>query len=97
MTDIERCAREHGDIAREYERGGNAAAAAELRRVENLLWALARGEPWSTVLQKPDEIAKARADAAAADHDFAGDGFDCELCGEGYCYYLHTDRPEYEP
>jgi len=55
MTDLERCAREHGDTARAYERAGNAAAAAQLRRVENLLWALVRGEPWSTVLPKIGE------------------------------------------
>lgn len=27
----------------------------------------------------------------------ATNGNDCSICGEGYCYYLHTDRPEYEP
>lgn len=48
--ELERCAREHAEAARVYERGGNASGAAELRRVENLLWALRRCQVWSTVL-----------------------------------------------
>lgn len=32
-------------------------------------------------------------------HEFseAFNAIDCTICGEGFCYYLHTDRPEYEP
>lgn len=48
--ELRQCAARHGEFARSYERGGNASGAAELRRVENLLWALIRGEPWVTVL-----------------------------------------------
>lgn len=48
--EITACARAHGDLARLYERHKNVRGAAELRRVENLLWALRRDEPWSTVL-----------------------------------------------
>jgi hypothetical protein len=29
-------------------------------------------------------------------HDFVGDGSTCEKCGEGRCFYLHTD-PEEDP
>jgi hypothetical protein len=50
MTETEKCARAHGDLARAYERIGNVRAAMELRRVENLLWALVRGESWTTIL-----------------------------------------------
>lgn len=28
------------------------------------------------------------------EHEFVGDGCDCELCGEGSQYYLHTDRDD---
>lgn len=50
VAKIAGCARAHGDAARVYERSGSVRGAAELRRVENLLWALARGEHWSLVL-----------------------------------------------
>lgn len=42
----------------------------------------------------PDEMAarlKLRA-LTAREHEFIGDGLDCEACGEGCQYYLHTDR-----
>lgn len=37
--------------------------------------------------------------AACEPHEFseAFNAIDCTICGEGFCYYLHTDRPEYEP
>lgn len=34
-----------------------------------------------------------RAAGAYDEHEFAGYGTDCEVCGEGRCYWLHTDRP----
>lgn len=40
----------HHDKAGEYERGGNARGAAQLRAVENMLWAIIRGDRVSTVL-----------------------------------------------
>lgn len=33
-------------------------------------------------------------DRASEPHDFEGDGCDCERCGEGRQFYLHTDREE---
>lgn len=27
------------------------------------------------------------------EHDFVGDACDCELCGEGWCHYLHAQDP----
>ena len=48
--EVEFCARAHGDAARARDRAGDARGAAELRRVENLLWALRRSEEWSVVL-----------------------------------------------
>jgi hypothetical protein len=74
--EIERCAEQHSAVARAYERGGNAIGAAELRRVENLLWRLAKGEAWTTVLPAPEPS-----------HAFTGGGADgrdpdqCGLCG----------------
>lgn len=41
----------HRAKAAEYEAGGNATGAAQLRAVQNLLWAVLRGErPAGTVL-----------------------------------------------
>lgn len=74
--ELERCAKRHSEVARAYERGGNAIGAAELRRVENLLWSLAKGEAWTTVLPAPEPS-----------HAFTGGGADgrtpdrCALCG----------------
>lgn len=50
-AEVEACAHAHAEAARAYERRGNAAGAAELRRVENLLWCLVQGHPWETVLR----------------------------------------------
>jgi hypothetical protein len=50
VEELKCCAVRHGERARSYERAGNSSGASELRRVENLLWALIRGESWSTVL-----------------------------------------------
>ena len=75
--EIERCAKRHSEVARAYECGGNAIGAAELRRVENLLWSLAKGEAWTTVLPAPEPS-----------HAFTGGGSyglnpdRCGLCGE---------------
>ncbi len=51
--DLRQCASCHQDLARVYERGGNATGAAELRRVSNLLWNLVHDEAWSTILPDP--------------------------------------------
>jgi hypothetical protein len=38
-----------------------------------------------------------RPEYARTDHDFAGAGVDCLICGEGRCYYLHGDENSQEP
>jgi hypothetical protein len=92
--EIERCAKRHSEVARAYECGGNAIGAAELRRVENLLWSLAKGEAWTTVLPAPAIAANDRSLGGSAwsphepSHAFSGGGADgrnpdrCGLCGE---------------
>ena len=52
---VEECARAHQALASEYEAGCNTAGAMELRRVSNLLFALAQGQPWLTVLPRMGE------------------------------------------
>lgn len=53
VSQLEACARAHGEGARRMDELKNPAGAAELRRVENLLWAILRcdGRPgsWSLV------------------------------------------------
>lgn len=47
------------------------------------------------LLEIDGEIGPAyRSEAGGKPHEFTGDGADCELCGEGRCYYLHTDRDD---
>ncbi len=50
ISDLVRSRDEHLNKAREYEKGGNAQGAAQLRAVANLLQALIDGHKPATVL-----------------------------------------------
>lgn len=34
---------------------------------------------------------------ATEPHKFVGVDYDCEACGEGWCFYLHIDREDEQP
>ncbi|HVY79841.1 MAG TPA: hypothetical protein VG994_02575 [Steroidobacteraceae bacterium] len=41
-------------------------------------------------------VAIARMETAGNDHDFVGGECDCQLCGEGWCHYLHDAQRKRE-
>lgn len=79
LDEMRACALHHQRLASAYECGGNAFGAAELRRVSNLLWAIAQGEPWVPVLPDPgtpppaESVSDEQIAAYRDDHRAAGD------------------------
>lgn len=53
VVEVKKATKEHLDLARIYEKRGNAEGARQLRAVANLLSGILMGN-WSTILPKPD-------------------------------------------